>query len=758
MGEFDNYIETFRQEADELLADIEQCVLTLEENPDDMDTVNRLFRAMHTIKGSGSMFGFTDVASFTHHVETVLDKVRDGKVPVSKELIDLVLASRDQILSLLNAVDGGSGADLAAGEQIVQGLNALIPGNQPATGAGASESEPTECNSDGEAVMHICSLLMRQLVCPAYAEERARATEARKIEATRVKLSKDASTNSGVSTYRISFTPKPELFRCGTDPALLLEELHELGDCDIIANTSKLPSLQDMNPEDCYLGWEVVLNTTQDKNAINDVFIFVEDIADISIEQISDSLSVELDGPLPKLGEILVDRGLVDPDQLQAVLESKPRIGETLANSGLVSKEQVEAALMEQKALERQQSAAKTETVRVPADKLDQLINLVGELVITQAQLAQVATSLESLELATPVEEIERLTADLRDVALNIRMMPIGTTFGRFKRLVRDMSVELGKEIELITEGAETELDKTVIDRLGDPLVHLIRNSIDHGIEQPDVRAENGKSSRGTIKLVAAHRGAHVVITIEDDGKGLDTEVIRRKGIDKGLISADADLTDQEIFGLIFEPGFSTAEKVTNVSGRGVGMDVVRREIDALRGSIQVRSNKGQGTVIDLSLPLTLAIIEGLLVEVGEEKFVIPLSLVEECLELTEDRYALSSDRHVIQVRGEAVPFVRLRESFKISSSTPSLEETVVVSANDNRLGLVVDRVIGHHQTVIKSLGSSYKNVEAISGATILGDGTVALILDIVGLLKLANAEERQAVELANSAPASLAA
>ncbi|MCX6345225.1 MAG: chemotaxis protein CheA [Armatimonadetes bacterium] len=702
MSDFDNYVNTFRQEAAELLTDIEDCILIIETNPDDIDTVNRLFRAMHTIKGSGAMFGFAEVASFTHHVETVLDKVREGVVPVSRTLIDLILDSKDQISALMDAVSAGTSVDQARSDQIVAGLNALLPG---------AEAKSDQPDSAQAPLRH------------------AEALEAR-------------------AAYRIKFCPQPNLFASGSDPLLLLDELRDLGECEIFAQTDHLPTIENLNPEECHISWEIVLSTDKGENSINDVFIFVEDICQIEITNIADKFSVQPEMPLPRLGEILAERGDVPSEMVMEALQNKPRIGEILVEAGVVSRDNVDAALSEQKAMEKLQSAAKNESVRVPSDKLDALINLVGELVITQAQLAQVAMSLDLTELAAPVEEVERLTDELRDIVLNIRMMPIGTTFSRFKRLVRDMSAELGKEIDLETEGAETEMDKTVIDRLGDPLVHLIRNSIDHGIEMPDGRLENGKPRKGTIRLIAAHRGASIVITIEDDGKGLNAELIRKKGIEKGLISADADLSEEEIFSLIFAPGFSLAATVTNVSGRGVGMDVVRREIDSLRGHINISSKKGQGTVIDLSLPLTLAIIEGLLVDVGEERFVIPLSMVEECLELTDDRYALSQDRNVIQMRGEAVPFVRLREAFEISGDIPGREETVVVSSNDNRLGIVVDRVVGHHQTVIKSLGSAYKDVEAVSGATILGDGKVALILDIIGLLKLANTEEQKIASL----------
>jgi len=691
MSEFDSYVSTFRIEAEELLSEVEECVLIIEDNPNDMDTLNRLFRAMHTIKGSGSMFGFTAVASFTHHVETVLDKVRDGSIPVSRTLIDLILASRDQISRLMNSSEENSELDRQECQQIIDGLRELLD---------------TDCSDHQE------------------------------ID------SSPSERKNVVSTYRIRFAPSSDIFASGNDPALLLDEIRELGECEVVAQTDNIPSLNDLNPEECFISWEIVLTTEKDENAIKDVFIFVEDSCKIEIQKIGDRSSISAESTLPRIGEILVDRGDATQQDVVEALSLQPKVGQLLVDTGVVSHDKVTAALLEQKALERQQVSAKNDTIRVPSDKLDKLVNLVGELVIVHAQLAQVASLTGAVELDTPVEEVGRLTADLRDIVLNIRMMPIGATFSRFRRLVRDMSMELGKQIDLVAEGAETEMDKTVIDRLGDPLVHIIRNCVDHGIELPDERVAAGKPRNGIIRLEATHTGASIVITIEDDGKGLDTDLIRRLAVEKGLIAEDAELSEQQVLYLIFVPGFSTAARVTNVSGRGVGMDVVKREIDALRGSVSVSSSRGKGTKIQLTLPLTLAIIEGLMVDVGAERYVVPLSEVEECLELTDDRYALSKGRNVIQVRGEPIPIVRLREVFGSQSEIPSLEETVVVRTAEGRFGIVVDRVIGHHQTVIKSLVNTYKDVASISGATILGDGTVALILDTAGLRTLADSEK----------------
>jgi two-component system chemotaxis sensor kinase CheA len=687
----DRHLETFRQEADELLAEIEAVVLLIEENPGDDDAINRLFRAVHTLKGSGGMFGLTDVASFSHGLESVLDKVRGKQLAISRELIDLTLAYRDQVGLMLHVGESGVGSDSGLVDEIKCRLEALCP--QP-----------------------------------------------KKIEPPASKPSSYAG-KTGV-TYRIRFTPHPDLFRTGTEPALLLDELRGLGVCAVVAHFDDTPTIEDGDPESCHLAWDIVLTTAADVDAVRDVFVFVEDTSKIVIEDVSSDVILDPDAPQPRLGDILVQRGDLATEALKEPLSRQPRLGEMLVDSGQVSSTKVASALIEQQAIVRQQTAAKSDSVRVPSDKLDALINLLGELVTNQARLSQIARKIGDLGLAAPVEEADRLTDDLRDIVLNIRMMPIGTTFSRFKRLVRDLSGELGKQIELVTEGAETELDKTVIDRLGDPLVHLIRNSIDHGIEHPEQRIRSGKPAKGTITLRAAHKGASVVISIIDDGGGLDGAAILKKARDKCLVPTDAELSEKEIFALIFLPGFSTAKNVTDVSGRGVGMDVVRREIDSLRGSIDIHSEAGKGTRIDLSLPLTLAIIEGLLVHVSDERYVIPLSAIEECLELTADRFATTSERNIIQVRGAPVPLVRLRDIFSLLGPRPPMEQAAVVSVGELRVGLVVDQVIGNHQTVIKSLGKLFRKADCISGATIMGDGNVALILDLAGIIRSARADE----------------
>jgi two-component system chemotaxis sensor kinase CheA len=502
-----------------------------------------------------------------------------------------------------------------------------------------------------------------------------------------------------------------------------------------VANTGPIPLLNEFNPEACYIFWDIILTTAAGLDALRDVFIFVDDSCEIKIEVVDEEGQFIDDMGHKKLGEILIERGDIDPETLKKVLTSQKRLGEMLVDAGLVQPELVQSALLEQehirKVKEKRQKTEAVSSIRVAAGKLDLLVNLVGELVTVQARLSQTASSSHNSDLVLISEEIERLTEELRDNTMSIRMMPIGSTFSQFQRLVRDLSKDLQKEIVLTTEGEETELDKTVIDRLHDPLVHLIRNSIDHGIETPDVRRAAGKSIQGKVHLSALHSGANVLIRIEDDGKGLNPETIRNKAIEKGMITADAKLSEKEIFALIFAAGFSTAVSITNVSGRGVGMDVVKRTIDSLRGTIEVDSEVGKGTIVTLKLPLTLAIIDGLLVKTGGDYFVMPLSAVEECVELSGEDIQKAHGRHIANVRGEIVPYLRLREQFRVNGKPPDIEQIVITGVNGHRTGIVVDEVVGQHQTVIKSLGKFYKDVELISGATILGDGTLALILDL---------------------------
>lgn len=633
---------TYREEARELLANLEDSLLELESNPGNEELVGRVFRCLHTVKGSGAMFGFDRIAAFTHEVETVFDRVRSGSLVVTHELISLTLQARDHIRGLLEAEFGGSPPDPAREA-------ALRAQYQAFSAAPATEAVPEAPEQH-----------------PRQAQETPR-------------------------TYRIGFRPAPGIFLNGTRPELLLNELREMGTCGVVADTSGLPLLEDLDPESCYLAWTVTLESDRGADAIRDVFLFVEDACDLTIEAV---------------------------DAVAVARESGPAAG------GEVQGETPEAV---QEVRARPEASA---SIRVGAAKLDSLLNGVGELVTAQARLSRIASVSGDPELEFVAEEMERLIDRLRADAMGLRMLPIGSTFTRFRRLVRDLARELGKEVELTTDGEDTELDKNVIEQLSDPLVHIIRNSVDHGIERPDVRTAQGKPSRGQVRLSAMHAGAHVLIRISDDGAGLDRDAILRKAMERHLVEPGTEMAEGDIFKLIFKPGFSTAAKVTEVSGRGVGLDVVERSTTALRGSVEVRSRKGEGTVFTLKLPLTLAIIDGLLVCVGREFFVIPVADVLECVELTRADERAMHGRNAVVVRGEMVPYVPLRRHFAIPGEPPAISQVILAETDRGKFGFLVDRVIGDHQTVIKSLGPVYRGVESVSGATILGDGSVALILD----------------------------
>jgi two-component system, chemotaxis family, sensor kinase CheA len=685
------------EEAQELLADLETALLELEAAPDDANLVGRVFRDLHTIKGSGAMFGFDQVALFTHDVENAFDLVREGRLAVTQRLIELALAARDRIKTLIEIGADGGTADDTDSATITGALRELAGGATAARAAGT----------------------------PQPAAPRAAAP-------------------SGERTYRVHFRPHADILQNGTNPILLLRELEAMGTTTIVPLNSSIPQLFDADPEACHVEWEVLLTTAQGIDAVRDVFMFVDHLADIGIDEMAGAVDADGQPIAMRLGEILMARGDITPEELHRVLAGQRKLGELLISTGTVAESRVSSALAEQKHVkdvrEKRQKSESVGSIRVASEKLDRLVNLVGELVTVQARLGAFSATQGRGELTAIAETVERLTEELRDNAMSIRMMPIGSTFAQYQRLVRDISREMGKQILLTTEGAETELDKTVIERLNDPLVHLIRNSCDHGIETPEARRASGKPDQGTIRLSAVHSGAHVLITIADDGAGLDREVIRAKAVEKGLITADAPLTEEDTFGLIFAPGFSTARQVTNLSGRGVGMDVVRRTTEALRGSVSVASVKGRGTTITLKFPLTLAIIDGLLVRVGQGAFVLPLAVVEECVELPSHDRIRDGANHLARVRGELVPYIRLREQFWTEGDEPAIEQIVIANVNGLRVGFVVDHVIGQHQTVIKSLGRFYRQAELVSGATILGDGTPALILDLPKLVRTVEA------------------
>lgn len=713
----EQFKEAFKEEAYELLNKLESTLLELEQNPVDKEGLLSLFRTMHTIKGSAAMFGFDHTSAFAHTLENCLDDVKSGRVPFTRELADLTLKSRDHIYALLE-FDGEPDEDAVARSkeietEFIRAANTLNPASgqaehNPAGSPDAVPDKPSPQSGGG-------------------ATEPAAGDGERAI----------------MRTLRIDFRPEPDIYKDGTNPLLLLDELAELGLFGAVPHVDRIPPLSEMNPEACSVSWTMFLTTDRPRNAIEDVFMFVEDNAKLLIEEI-ENLEEAIDSNergYKRVGQILAERGIIDAMQAERAAAGQVRIGERLVEQG-VPQSEVDAALLEQehvkKSRERFQSELISSTIRVDSEKLDGLVDLVGELVTLQARLSSTANRSGEQDVITIAEGLERLVDDLRDRTMTIRMVPVGSTFSKFRRLVRDLSEGLGKKVSLQTEGGETELDKTVIERLNEPLVHIVRNAVDHGIEQPAERTRSGKNECGTVLLRASHQGANVVIDVVDDGKGLDAERLRRKAKEHGIEVDDTD--DGGIYNVIFSSGFSTSDSVSEVSGRGVGMDVVRRQVEALGGGVQVESEPGAGTTISLVIPLTLAIIDGLLVRVEEKHYVFPLSSVSECLEFNRSEVDSSKGQY-IDYRGHLLPFAHMRDVFRIEGEREDNEQLVVVHGTSGDIGLVVDSVLGDHQTVIKDLGRFFRHIDGVSGATILGDGSVALVCDIARLQRLVHTD-----------------
>jgi two-component system chemotaxis sensor kinase CheA len=664
-------IAVFRTEAAELFEQIEAGLLDLTHSLDDRDLVDAVFRGLHTLKGSGAMFGFEALAAFTHHCETAFDRVRKGEVPATAELVAAVLAAQDHMRALVDQPNADHGD---TGQMLLAQLQAAV--------SGKDEPRPAAVP-----------------VLPAAPQSPAK----------------------HLTSWRIRFSLPANSMVNGSNPLGLLDELRDLGDCTIRADTAAIPLLDALNPTDLYLAWDVTLTSEQGRSAIDDVFIFVLDdmVLDVQEEDTSPPASIE---PLAPSAAPQLVAAVAIPD----------------VSDVAVPKREPQTAAVET----RQTKAA--ENVRVPAERLDELMDRVGELVIAQSRLSQLANTSADLALRAVSEEIERLSGELRDTMMVLRMVPVATLFSRFRRLVHDLARETGKVIELVTEGENTEVDKTVIERLADPLIHLVRNSIDHGLETSQDRVAAGKSEAGTVTLSASQSGGEVIIAIRDDGRGINRERVRAKAEASGLIQPGQSLSDAELLQLIFAPGFSTAAQITNLSGRGVGMDVVKRTVEALRGTIDIASVAGHGSEVTLRIPLTLAIIDGLLVRVGEGRYVIPLSAVEECLELSLEEDLRSRGRSFISLRDALVPFLRLRDLFRTGTKPDVHQKVVVISTGAERVGLVVDQIIGNHQTVIKSMSKLHSDVATFSGATILGDGSVALILDVGHLVVAGQKQEAQ--------------
>jgi two-component system, chemotaxis family, sensor kinase CheA len=735
----DEITSVFVQESREQLAEMESGLLRLEQNPDDQDNINAIFRAAHTIKGGSGVIECHFIEAFTHRVENLLDALRNGELHVSGPLATLLLGCCDHMVSLIDVLaNEGSGPEgelKAAGEALSQQLQGFLAGLGTGGNASASKvavNDPTvEVESSGGGIV---------------------------------------STDS----WHVSVRFGENVLRGGMDPLSFIRYLASLGEIlGLETITDALPAAAEMDPESCYIGFEIQLQTRSSKADIERVFDFVREDCDLRILPPNSKLAEyirhinELPEDNMRLGEILVRCGALTQAEVDQGLRSQqtrddesaseetpptPQLGEILIDQKVVHQEVVEAAVVKQ-AQVSEKKAKDARLVRVQADKLDQLIDLVGELVIAGASANLLAQKTRQTDLVEATSVLSRLVENIRDSALQLRMVQIGETFNRFNRVVRDVAKELGKEIELVISGAETELDKTVVEKIGDPLMHLVRNSLDHGIEPTALRLERGKPACGRVSLNAYHDSGSIVIEIADDGGGLNKERITAKALERGIIQPGETLSDNEVVNLIFEPGFSTVDKVSNLSGRGVGMDVVRRNIQSLRGAVDVASVDGQGATFTIRLPLTLAIIDGFLVGVDKSAYVIPLDTVVECIELKN----LPSDRNFLNLRGEALPFIRLRELFEIAGEAPPRESIVVVQFAGQRAGIVVDQLMGEFQTVIKPLGAMFRHLRGIGGSTILGSGEVALILDVAALVQgVTQSEQHRLSGRGHTAPVAL--
>ena len=686
----------FIDEANSLLADMERFLLEIEAgDASSAQHIDAIFRAAHTIKGSAGLFGFDHIVAFTHNVESVLDKVRAGQIGLDGDLINLMLQCQDHTASLIHQLeDESSNIDVATGTALINQLHVYL---DPAP----------------------------------------------------VVITEPVLSATETEHWQLDIQYGEDVFRDGMDPLSQLHYLQSLGELRQVQLLPHWPDPAAFDPESCYLQLKFELASTATKQQIADVFEFVQDNSKVLItppQQIKATLDA-LPTVDEKLGTLLVNAGAVTERELQTALSSQKgqdkevALGQVLVDQGAVSPEMVAVALDKQKATEHKRPAD-FQFLKVEARKLDELINLVGELVTAGAGIDVLVQEIANEKLKESFSVLTGLLEQIRDGALGLRMVQVGESFSRLRRIVRDVSKELGKDIELTVAGADTELDKSMVEKLSDPLMHIVRNALDHGIESKELRLYKGKPAQGQLKLSACHESGSVVIEIADDGAGLNIERIRAKAIEKNIISADQELAEEDIYKLIFAPGFSTAAAVTNLSGRGVGMDVVKRNIEELRGQIQISSVPDQGTVFRIRLPLTLAIIDGFLVSVAGTYLVLPLNMVQECIEFQMSQQ--DNERNYLDLRGEVLPFIRLRQLFELAGPAQSRENIVVVQYGNHRAGLVVDHLHGELQAVIKPLNTLFRSLRGIGGYTILGSGNVGLILDIPQLVQFATTLENQ--------------
>ncbi len=658
--------DKFIDEAKEFIQDLEIALLALEKNPSDRDIVEKIFRIMHSLKGEGSMFGFEAISEFTHNLENIYDLIRNNKLEVNTEILNVTFESIDIISNLLseNQDDG----DL---NTINNKIQKIISGVSKTESFHNEQTEPSESNID----------------------------------------------NKIKKTYYISFKPNKDILRTGTNPLFLLDDISLLGVSKIFPHFDNIPDINNINPSDCYIYWDIFVATDQGINSIIDIFMFVDDMAKIEIHPISDTNLFNDKSFVGIINETIKSQKTVNIEQLTDLANELETIYKEKKNKSIND------------TVTKKVADNKISSIRVSASKLDTLINRVSELITIQAHLSLFTQQNKNEELADISEEIEKISRALRDDIFRIRLIPLETSLTRFYRLVRELSHSLKKNIVLKTEGTDTELDKNILEGLTEPLMHIIRNSIDHGIEDAETRLQAGKPEQGTITLKAFYSGTNIFIQIIDDGAGIDVNKIKQSAIAKGFIDKNNNLNNQEILNLIFKSGFTTSQAVTDISGRGVGMDVVKQKITDIRGEVDIESTIGKGTTITIKLPLTLSIIDGLLTKIEDTPFIIPISSIEK-IYAVEHTKLINTFNNIVTIENTQFPFYYLREEFDFPETTLKTEQLIIVKYKERNIGLVVDNVIGKYQAVLKSLGSFFKDNEIISGSSILGDGTVALVLD----------------------------
>ena len=688
----EDFQKLFYEEAQDFISNLEEILLLLEDDHKNIEHLNEVFRIMHSLKGSGAMFGYNNLSSFTHELESLYDQIRDDKIKLSPIIINFTIGAIDHIKELLE-----------------------------------NKNSPELIEKTNEKTAHLNKILQNE---STYKQTPSPQTDTKKEPIA-------INTNMRNKVYYVRFEPNEDIFNDGTNPLYLIDELVDLGDSIVKLYSGNIPDINEINPEKCYLSWIIILSTDVSLSTINDVFIFVEDDSNIIIELLSEMDLFSINNTKSTFEYLLNNK----PNDIESFIkytetqENELKLSEDISpvkelhllNNDTTVQEAIDNSHTKEEI--KLPEALNIETVKVSAKKLDSLINLVSELVTTQARLLTLANKSNSVELTGLSEGFQHLSRQFREIAFDMRLIPIQTMLVKFKRLIRDLSKKLDKKVKFITEGTETELDKNIIATLSDPIMHIIRNAIDHGIESHEIRIKNNKPETGIIKLKAEYSGTAVLITIEDDGAGIDTDKVLQKAIKNNFVEATDELTDDEIFNLLLLPGFSTSDSVTDVSGRGVGMDVVRKKIDELRGEVSISSKLGEGTQIQIRLPLTLSIIDGLLVSINQNKFVIQMASVKQIYRVNREKIQ-NSYNDIIDIEGAQFPFIDLTEKFENSGSEEEQLHFVSVSYHKKNVGIIINELISEYQAVLKPIGNIMQNNEIFAGATILGDGKVALVLD----------------------------